>query len=117
MIFIHSLPKWFSFCRPALEIPSAEETSSAQANPSEERAPSAHTSPARAEPRETSPPPVTASDVIILGPPVGDAEGQREHDVHMEDSSVPMEGGLGASQLGAERRHDKSPVEPEHAEP
>jgi hypothetical protein len=48
---------------------------------------------------------------------VGDAEGQRKQDIHMKDSSAPTEGSLGASQLGAEQRHDKSPVEPEHTEP
>ena len=67
---------------------------------------------------EASPPPVTAPGVILLGPPEGDAGGeQRDQDIQMHDSSAPTEENLGASQIGAEPAHDKSPVAPEHPEP
>ena len=72
----------------------------------------------RVEPREFSPPLATGSDVILLGPPEGNAGGeQRDHDRQRQDSSALMEENLGASQTGAEPSHDKSPVVPEHSEP
>ena len=101
--------------RPAEELPSETGTPSAQAKASEERAPSAHASPVRAEPREPSPPPTRTSDAIVLEPPEGDAtEGQRSHDIQMGGSSAPTGGNLGASSIGAEATHDKTPVVPEH---
>ena len=72
----------------------------------------------RAEPREFSPPLATVADVISLGPPEGDAEGEHRHqDTQTQDPSAPTEENLGASQTGAEPSHDKSPVVPEHSEP
>ena len=72
----------------------------------------------RAEPREPSPPLAAASDVIVLGPPVGNARGeQRDQDVHMQDFSAPTEENLGASQISVEQSHDKSPLVAEHPEP
>ena len=57
---------------------------------------------------------MTAPGVIYLGPPEGNAGGeQRSQDEHMQDSSAPTEEILGASDIGAEPTHAKSPVVPE----
>ena len=54
----------------------------------------------------------------MLDPPEGDAEAEHRHeDTQTHDPSAPTEESLGASQTGAEPSHDKSPVDPEHAEP
>ena len=56
-----------------------------------------------------------ASDATILVPPEGDAtEGERSHDTQKEGSTGEN---LGASSIGAEAPHDKTPVVPEHPEP
>ena len=61
-----------------------------------------------------SPPLTTAADVILLGPPEGNTGGEQlDQDAHMNDSSTPTEGVLGASNIGAEPTHDKSSAVPE----